>query len=65
MATICLNVLGLFACPSFINDHLTTGFEDEKLWSNAAASSESVAAHDDKVPEVVLRRTQSFEADDK
>ncbi|XP_065226131.1 protein phosphatase 1 regulatory subunit 12B isoform X3 [Planococcus citri] len=42
-------------------------FEDEKLWNNnnTAASSESVAVHDDKAPEVVLRRTQSFEADDK
>lgn len=46
--------------------HCVAGFEDDKSWNNAA-SSESVASvnNDDKVPEVVLRRTQSFEADDK
>lgn len=38
------------------------GFEDEKSpWSN----EQSNVNDENKAPEVVLRRTQSFEADDK
>lgn len=37
------------------------GFEDEKPWLNSVSGDRN----DEKTPEVALRRTQSFEADDK
>ncbi len=43
---------------------LIIGFEDEKQpWTNSVSSDK--VNSDEKAPEVVLRRTQSFEADDK
>lgn len=37
------------------------GFEDEKPWPNSVSGDRN----EEKAPEVALRRTQSFEADDK
>lgn len=38
-------------------------FDDEKQWT--ASSDQVNVNNEDKSPEVALRRTQSFEADDK
>ncbi|XKL63604.1 hypothetical protein PGB90_005968 [Kerria lacca] len=42
-----------------------TGFDDDKQWSNSISNDQVNVNNENKAPEVQLRRTQSFEADDK